>query len=250
VTDHDVMPPRTTTAGAGAGGLWNRIRQRFRTGVHPESGWPEAPSRKRQKRAWPAGKLLLVGIPLGFLALVGLPHLFRNPLVRNVVAREPGGEPPGVTSPHFGPALALLTGSPLTAGNAVEVLANGDATFPRLWGDLRSARRSVTVQMYYAGPGTVIDSATQILAERARTGVDVYFVYDAFGAKDLPTRNLQTLRSAGVRVAAFRPVRWYALDRASHRSHVRGIIVDGAIAYTGGFGFDDKWLGAGRRPRE
>lgn len=203
-----------------------------------------------RKHAWAAALLLIVGIPLVLFALVGLPHLFRGSLVRNVIAREAGGEPPDVTSPHFEPAFTLLTGSPLTAGNAVEVLANGDATFPRLWSDLRSARRSVTVQMYYAGPGAVADSATRILAERARAGVDVYFLYDAFGAQDLPRRYLDTLRAAGARVAEFRPVRWYALDRASHRSHVRGIVVDGSVAYTGGFGFDDKWLGAGRRPRE
>ena len=170
--------------------------------------------------------------------------------MRNVIALEAGGEAPAVASAHFAPAFALLTGTPLTAGNAVAVLANGDATFPPLWRDLRSARRSVTVQMYYAGPGTVADSATRILAERAHAGVDVYFLFDAFGAQDLPRRYLDTLRSAGVRVAEFRPIRWYALDRANHRSHVRGIIVDGAVGYTGGFGLDDKWLGEGRQPRE
>ncbi len=203
----------------------------------------------RRRLAWAAVVLLIVAIPLALFALVGLPHLFRGSLVRNVIAREPGGEPPDVASAHFAPAFALLTGTPLTAGNAVEVLANG-GTFSRLWRDLRSARRSVTVQMYYAGPGAVADSATRILAGRARAGVDVYFLYDAFGAQDLPTRHLDTLRAAGVRVTEFRPIRWYALDRASHRSHVRGIVIDGAVAYTGGFGLDDRWLGRGRRARE
>ena len=126
--------------------------------LHPECGWTGQLRRIRRKLAW---------------AAVILPHLFRNPLVRNVIAREAGGEPPGVTSPHFQPAFTLLTGSPLTAGNAVEVLANGDAAFPRLWSDLRSARRPVTVQVHCAGPGAVADSATRILAERARAVVDV-----------------------------------------------------------------------------
>ena len=206
--------------------------------------------RIRRRRVWATTALITIGIPLVLFALVGLPHLFRNTLVRNVIAREPGGEPPGVASPHFRSAFALLTGSSLTTSNAVEVLANGDSTFPRLWSDMRLARRSITVQMYYAGPGAVADSVTRILGGRARAGVDVYFLADAFGAEDLPRRYLDTLRAAGVHVAVFRPVRWYALDRASHRSHVRGIVVDGAIAYTGGFGVDDKWLGGGRRPRE
>jgi len=194
--------------------------------------------------------LVLVGIPLVFFALVGLPHLFRSAQVRNVIALEAGGEPADVASAHFAPTFALLTGTPLTAGNAVEVLANGNTTFPRLWSDLRSARHSITVQMYYVGPGAVADNVMRILLERARAGVNVYFLYDSFGTQDLPQRYLDTLRAGGVRIAEFRPVRWYALDRANHRLHVRGIVVDGAVAYTGGFGFDDKWLGDGKRQRE
>lgn len=138
----------------------------------------------------------------------------------------------------------------LLPGNRAEVLANGDGTFARLWEDLHAARRSITVQMYCAGAGSVADSAVAILAERARAGVDVYFLYDAFGSGGLPRRYIDSLRAAGVHTAELRPVRWYALDRASHRSHVRGIVIDSESGYTGGFGFDDKWLGAGRRPRE
>ena len=205
--------------------------------------------RTRRRILWAAVVLLIAGIPLVLAALAGMPHLFRTTRLRSVVDREPGGASPGVTSPQFIPAFTLLTGSPLTTGNTVTVLADGDGTFPRLWRDLRRARRSVTVQMYYAGPGAVADSVTNILGERARAGVSVYVLYDAFGAQDLPPRYFERLRAAGARVAEFRPVRWYSLDRAGHRSHVRGIVVDGAIAYTGGFGFDDKWLGDGRQFR-
>jgi cardiolipin synthase len=31
-----------------------------------------------------------------------------------------------------------------------------------------------------------------------------------------------------------------------NRAHIRSVIVDGEVAWTGGFGFDDKWLGDGR----
>ena len=218
--------------------------------MHPECGWPEQLRRLRRRVAWGIAVLLVASIPLIVIALAGLPHVFRSPLVRNVLARVPGAGAPAAEAPRFAETLALLTGTPLSAGHRIELLPNGDATVPRLWADLRGARRSITVQMYYAGPGVVADSATRILAERARAGVEVYFLYDAFGAQDLPQQNLDGLRTAGVRTAEFRPVRWYALGRANHRSHVRGVVVDGAIAYTGGFGLDDKWLGGGRRPRE
>jgi cardiolipin synthase A/B len=40
------------------------------------------------------------------------------------------------------------------------------------------------------------------------------------------------------------------LNRAATRSHVRVIVVDGRIGYTGGFGLADYWLGDGHHDRE
>ena len=204
----------------------------------------------RNRLLWLVIVVLVVSIPVLLFAMVGLPHVFRSAQVRDVVALEADGRAPGVASAHFAPSFALLAGTPLTAGNAVEVLANGDATFRRLWDDIRSARRSITVQMYYARPGEVADRLSRILIERARAGVDVFFLHDAFGTQDLPPGYFADLRAFGVHVAVFRPVRWYTLDRSNHRLHVRGIVIDGATAYTGGFGFDDQWLGNEIRPAE
>ena len=203
-----------------------------------------------RKVAWTLVILLFIGLPLAITGLMGLPHVFRNPLVRNVVTTVPGDVPLQLTATAFPQQFSLLTGAQVSGGNAVEVLANGKGTFPRLWDDLRQARRVITVQMYYAAPGNVSDTIGKILAEKARAGVAVYFLIDAFGAKDLTDEYLEALTAAGVKIGKFRPLRWYALDRASHRSHVRGIVIDGAIGYTGGFGLDDKWLGDGRQPRE
>ena len=231
----------------------HRLRRRIRRALEPECGWPEQWRRIRRRLLWIGIGVAIVSVPLTLFALVGLPHVFRNPLVRNILATDSGGGTtalPETASPDFGRVLALLTGATLVANDSVEVLANGDATFARLWRDLRAAQRSITVQMYYAAPGAVTDSVIQILGERAHAGVRVYFLYDAFGAKGLGPVHIGALRTAGVRTAEFRPMRWYAPDRANHRSHVRGIVIDGRVAYTGGFGFDDKWLGSGRLPLE
>ena len=226
-----------------------RLRERLRLALHPECGWRERWRRVRRRVAWAVALLTIASLPLLVFALVGLPHVFRAPLVRSVRADGAAQEPePGAR--EFASTFALQTGTALLDGNDVEALFDGVATFPRLWDDMRRAARSITVQMYYAASGTVADTAVALMARRARTGVAVYFLYDAFGAQDLAERYLDTLRAAGVHVAEFRPLRWYALDRASHRSHVRGVVIDGEVAYTGGFGLDDKWLGRGRRLRE
>ncbi len=38
------------------------------------------------------------------------------------------------------------------------------------------------------------------------------------------------------------------LHKAQSRSHIRVVVIDGEIGYTGGFGIDDKWWGNGRHP--
>jgi cardiolipin synthase len=131
-------------------------------------------------------------------------------------------------------------------GNHVEVVLNGDGTYPRLWEDLRSAQRSITLQLYYGAPGRMADMLGQILRERAKAGVRVFVLYDAFGTVDIPANHRDELRAAGIVVEPFRPLRFSTLHLAQNRSHVRGIVIDSRVGWTGGFGIDDKWLGDGR----
>jgi cardiolipin synthase len=56
---------------------------------------------------------------------------------------------------------------------------------------------------------------------------------------------MQGLRDAGVELAELRPLRWYTIHNATDRSHVRVVVVDGRVGWTGGFGLADYWLGDG-----
>jgi cardiolipin synthase len=56
---------------------------------------------------------------------------------------------------------------------------------------------------------------------------------------------MERVRAAGVEVVWLRPLRWYTLQKAAQRSHVRVVVIDGKIGYTGGFGLADYWLGDG-----
>ena len=180
------------------------------------------------------------------LALIGFLHLTRGTAVRHVRGVAADGIPISVSEPQFPLVVTMMTGAWLAPGNRVDVMLNGDGTYPRLWDDLRSAQQSITLQVYYGAPGRMADMLRQILLERAKAGVRVLLLYDAFGAIDIPAEHRDALRAGGVIVEPFRPIRLSTLHLAQNRSHVRGIIVDSKIGWTGGFGIDDKWLGDGR----
>jgi cardiolipin synthase len=85
-------------------------------------------------------------------ALIGLLYVTRGTAIRRVRGVGVDGTPVSPDEEWFPFTVSLLTGSPLLPGNHVELVLDGDV-FPRLWADLRGARTSIYVQMYYALSG-------------------------------------------------------------------------------------------------
>lgn len=192
----------------------------------------------------------IVGFLVLVLAVIGLRYVTRGTPVAQVSGVDRNNELPRTDSELFQNSIELLTGTSLSDGNQAEICLNGDGTYDRLFEDIASARETLTLQMYYCQPGRVADRFGDAMRERARAGVRVMFLLDAFGSAKLSEEYLDSLKQAGVEVAKFRPVNWYALEKAYARSHIRVIVIDGRIGYTGGFGMDDKWLGNGRSENE
>jgi cardiolipin synthase A/B len=195
---------------------------------------------------WALGGLL--GLFLVVLALIGFQHVTRGTPLRRIrgAGRGDGEGTPAVNESRFCEIIELLTDTVMKPGHAVELFTCGDEIYPRLWQDIRAAEKAVAVQMYYCKPGKVADEMKAALIDRAKAGVKVLFLHDAFGSQDLPDEYYAEMRAAGVECATFRPVRWYDLHKANARSHIRVVVVDGEVGWTGGFGLDDKWLGDGR----
>jgi len=188
----------------------------------------------------------MLTVLIACFALIGFLHVTRGTAVRHVRGVGADGVPIAVSEPQFPLSVTLLTGAWMSPGNRVEITSNGDETYARLWQDLRSARQSITLQLYYGNTGRMADTLRQILVERANAGVRVFLLYDAFGTIDIPQDHAAALRAAGVLVEPFRPIRLSTLHLAQHRAHVRGIVIDGRVGWAGGFGIDDKWFGDGR----
>ncbi len=122
------------------------------------------------------------------------------------------------------------TGAPIVAGNRIEVLLNGDQTFPRMLRDIKSAKATITFAQYLYEDGSIAHELAQAFAERCRAGVKANILLDRHG-KMMPSasicRKYSTLQpaslivrmiSAGTLPDPWRSKRMFALTPARQRS--------------------------------
>lgn len=144
------------------------------------------------------------------------------------------------------PSLAGLTQSSLDGGNRIEVLQNGDGFFPPVLRDVAAARESIHVESYIWYDGSISRQLAKVLAMKARQGVEVRVLVDASGGRQLKGDVKEMLTKAGANVMHFHPFRLSNLGRLNNRDHRKLVIIDGRIAYIGGHGIADEWLGNGQ----
>jgi len=152
-----------------------------------------------------------------------------------------------VTDPEFQRSAEAL-GNPLVGGNAVTLLENGDEIFPAMVHDIRSATRSVDLETYIFQPDHAGRMIADALIFAARHGVEVRLLVDAWGSKFKDLQ--QEFEAAGVEAKRYRPIRLFSINKVGRRTHRKILVVDGRIAYTGGLGIDDRWLGNARNTQE
>lgn len=152
-----------------------------------------------------------------------------------------------IEDPAFRTSLEAFAGAPILGDNRVDILLNGEETFPALLDAIRSAHHTITFEAYIFHEGKVADQIVGAFVERCKAGVRVAILLDAHGSDGLPERYIQNLRDAGcILVSDFRPLRFWSLERTNKRNHRRIMVIDGRVGFTGGYGIDDTWSGNGR----
>jgi cardiolipin synthase len=140
--------------------------------------------------------------------------------------------------------LKALAHHPLSRGNRVDLLINGEATFDSIIAGIDAARSYVLVEFYIVHDDGLGRRLKDKLVEKARQGVRVYFVYDEMGSKGLPRAYLKDLRAAGAEITPFRTTQGLRnLFQVNFRNHRKIVVVDGDVAWVGGHNVGDEYLG-------
>lgn len=185
--------------------------------------------------------LLAVTLEAGRL----LAALFR-PTLRYELGTSELGELDGA---DFFDRLAAALDTSATACRSFEGLTRGEEFYAAAIADIGRARSTVHLTAYIYARGEVATRFTRALAERARAGVEVRVLLDAFGCLTTRKKDLDELIRAGGRVEWYHPLRWDTWPRLNHRTHQEILVIDGEVGWVGGPGIADYWLKPGRRRR-
>ena len=155
--------------------------------------------------------------------------------------------PVAATDSRFADYVASLVGAPVEPGGEYVVLRNGDEVFPPMLDAIRSAQRRISFESFIYEDGVAGDPFTMELAAAAGRGVTVRIVLDAVGG-ELSDESAGKLQQAGVEIRWFNPIRPWSLEETNYRTHRKVLVVDGDVAFTGGIGLADHWLGHAQDP--
>ncbi|BAY61033.1 cardiolipin synthase [Calothrix brevissima NIES-22] len=146
------------------------------------------------------------------------------------------------------PLAKTFTGIPFTSGNAAELLINGQKTYEAMLSAIASATNYILLQSYIVNDDQAGEEFKQALIEKAKQGVNIYFLYDEIGSNKLSRSYLQSLRKHGIEVSAFHTTKGKGNRfQLNFRNHRKIIVVDGAVGFVGGLNIGDEYLG--KNPR-
>lgn len=190
---------------------------------------------------------VLGGVALLFLAAVLLSGIF-GPMPSYTISSA-HDLPPNDT-PDFLSLLEALSDAKVNETGTFEVLTNGGCFYPAALEAIRAAEKSVNLEAYIFQNSAIGRLYVEAMAERARAGVLVNVVIDAFGSAGARRSLFKPLVDAGGRVERYNRPTWYRLVQLGNRTHRELLIVDGKIGFIGGAGVADQWYtGVKKHPR-
>lgn len=137
--------------------------------------------------------------------------------------------------------------SPLTSGNAVKLLINGEEKFPEVIEALKNARHHIHLEYYIYEEDQIGSRIKEILIQKALEGIQIRLIYDGFGSSSISGELIDELRLAGAEIYPFHRIRLLLFaNRINYRNHRKIIIVDGQTGFLGGINISDRYINRGK----
>jgi len=133
-----------------------------------------------------------------------------------------------------------------TNNNELVLLKSGREKFEDLKKALRQAKHSIHMEYFNFRNDTLAFAIFDIMAEKAKEGVEVRALFDSFGNssnnRPLKNKHLRELRSRGIQIYEYDPIKFPFINHVFCRDHRKIVVIDGKVAYTGGMNIAEYYI--------
>lgn len=179
------------------------------------------------------------------LKQTGVPELVEDQKERIELKELPILETPLQGKPYELISLLLESNhAPLTEGNQVTIIDDGEDKFAQLLRDINGATHHIHMIYFIFRMDEAGRKVLNALEEKAAAGVKVKLLYEPSGAKAMSEGFFDRLEElGGVAKPFFGPKLVPINFRTNYRMHRKIAVIDGVVGYTGGFNIGDDYLG-------
>ena len=131
-----------------------------------------------------------------------------------------------------------------TEANNLELFIDGHRLFKSILKSLRQAKHSIHMEYYIFRDDKLGQIFKNLLIQKAQEGIKIHIVYDDMGCFGNSRHFFNDMRKVGIEVSCFfRSYTPFIKRYANYRNHRKIIVIDGTIAYLGGFNIGNEYLG-------
>lgn len=122
-------------------------------------------------------------------------------------------------------------------------LPSGESSWEAMLEQLRRAERYIFLEFFIVEDGEMWQSVYDILKQKAKEGVEVRMMYDAFGCfLTLPFTYYKEVRKNGIQCRVFKQFVPFLTVSQNNRDHRKICVIDGKVAFTGGINLADEYI--------
>ncbi len=134
-------------------------------------------------------------------------------------------------------------GFPIYKNTKVKYYEVGDKVISEMIADLRTAKKFIFMEYFIVSEGKVWEEILDILTQKVKEGVEVKLLFDDFGTLRINTHAFrEDIKERGLEMCIFNPIHKNIVSMSfNYRNHQKITVIDGNIAYTGGFNLADEY---------
>ncbi len=132
---------------------------------------------------------------------------------------------------------------PSYENTSVEYFSFGDQKFPRMLEEIDKAKKFIFLEYFIIEEGEMWGKILELLAEKAKAGVDVRVMYDGSCVfSTLPYNYPDRLERIGIKCRMWEPIKPVITSSYNYRDHRKILVVDGKTAFCGGVNLADEYI--------